>query len=815
MASYTSSLIIKLIDQATGPSRAIAKALEGVRAAQQRNAQALAAARAGMLDAAAMGFTLYHALKSPTEAAVEFESKLLDIGQKVDVPVAKLGELGEQIKAVAKYTNQSTAQMAEGMDVLAGMGANRSDALEMLKPIGRAAFAYKASIADLSQAGYSALSNLKVPAKEFGAALDAMSEAGKAGAFELKDMAQYFPELGAGYQALGQTGVSAVADLASALQVVRTGTGDSASAATNLSNILQKMNAPLTQKNFQKMGVNLEKELKKASKLGMSPIEAITEITNRTLKGDMSKLGYLFNDAQVQQGMRPLLQNLQMYRDIRKQAMAAQGSVEKDYQERLQTGQAAIARFSNAIENLKLAIGSSLLPVLSTAAETIVPLINAFGDFAAANPGLTRAIVLTTSALIALRVATLAGRYSWLLFQGGLLSAKGGLLNFARLAGAGLLAPLRLSFMALRHPILLVIRSLGLLRIALISTVVGAALVALGAAAVWIYNNWDGVSTAFIAFKDALFEALKPVMPLLQPVINGIKWVAAGLSNLLGPISAGKNKWSEFGQIAGKAVGNFAVSLIQLPGKIWGILKTIGSFLAQLPGRFLQAGIRAAKALGNGVRDGIVWVATFLGSVPGRLREIIVSKAGEFLEAGKVLMYQLWEGIKSVMGQIVEYIKTAISDAAHAAMGKIKGLFSFGKGTEDSGGTTDAEVEGARASGGPVNAGSTYLVGERGRELFTPSRSGFIVKASETAQYLRNNFAARRLSLPQVPRVGSPISGGAHPGARAVTVNVGGITVNVPGAQNMDVNSLAAKVAEMVGQSVQKSAAGAFSDGVY
>jgi len=99
--------------------------------------------------------------------------------------------------------------------------------------------------------------------------------------------------------------------------------------------------------------------------------------------------------------------------------------------------------------------------------------------------------------------------------------------------------------------------------------------------------------------------------------------------------------------------------------------------------------------------------------------------------------------------------------------------------------------------------------------LFTPSRSGFIVKASETAQYLRNNFAARRLSLPQAPRVGSPISGGAHPGARAVTVNVGGITLNVPGAQNMDVNSLAAKVAEMVGQSVQKSAAGAFSDGVY
>src|SRR5690606_38290165 len=34
---------------------------------------------------------------------------------------------------------------------------------------------------------------------------------------------------------------------------------------------------------------------------------------------------------------------------------------------------------------------------------------------------------------------------------------------------------------------------------------------------------------------------------------------------------------------------------------------------------------------------------------------------------------------------------------------------------------------GGRAAGGPVMAGTTYLVGERGRELFTPKTSGTIV----------------------------------------------------------------------------------------
>jgi lambda family phage tail tape measure protein len=36
-------------------------------------------------------------------------------------------------------------------------------------------------------------------------------------------------------------------------------------------------------------------------------------------------------------------------------------------------------------------------------------------------------------------------------------------------------------------------------------------------------------------------------------------------------------------------------------------------------------------------------------------------------------------------------------------------------------------VSGARASGGPVDAGSTYLVGEKGPELFTPGQAGSIV----------------------------------------------------------------------------------------
>lgn len=47
--------------------------------------------------------------------------------------------------------------------------------------------------------------------------------------------------------------------------------------------------------------------------------------------------------------------------------------------------------------------------------------------------------------------------------------------------------------------------------------------------------------------------------------------------------------------------------------------------------------------------------------------------------------------------------------------------------TQAIGSALGVSLAGARAAGGPVSAGSTYLVGERGPELFTPSRSGAIV----------------------------------------------------------------------------------------
>lgn len=788
MAVQTSKLIVALIDQFTAPSRGLSAAMKNLTAASEANAAKLAAMRGKMLDAVGAGYALYQGLSAPLNAAAAFEAKLEDIGQKIDIPVKALPKLGQEVREIARQVTQSTMEMAEGMDVLAGMGANREDSLALLMPIGRAATAYKASVTDLAQAGYAALDNLKVPADQFTKALDAMAEAGKAGAFELKDMAQYFPSLGAAYQGLGQTGVSSVADLAAALQIVRKGTGDSSSAANNLANVLQKIRAPQTVKAFDKMGVDLEKELKAAAKRGLTPIEAIAEITNKALKGDLGKLGDLFSDSEVQKGIRPLIQNIQEYRRIRAEAMAAQGVVEADYQRRLQTGEMAAKRFSIAIENINTAVGAALLPALSDMADTLVPIINKMAAWAEANPELTRGLVTATSALIAFKVATTAASYAGLFVKGAFLDLSIAALGVPRSLGRIAFAPVIAGFKALRsamigysaaaaiaghgaagkalatsmlaflNPLRLVTAAFHLLKLAVIGTGVGAIAVGLAAAGIWIYNNWTGVTLAFEAFKGAFMKAMSPVMPVIQPVIDGVSWLWEKVSNLLGPIDEMGGGWTRAGIAAGKFVGETLRYIIELPGKI-------------------------------------------------------IAAAGSFGSAGMQLIQSLWDGMVQKFSELMEWVK-GIPGRITEAIGNIdlSGMIKWPFGLGGSGEITPAmtggapipknlasNIDGARASGGPVRGGGTYLVGEKGPELVTFPQNGFVSSNFDTLGILRKAVGS-----------GNQNSGGrAAPAAAPSIVN----HIVVHAKTGASAAEIADQVARAISAKIGSVSNRAFSDG--
>ncbi|WP_425874310.1 hypothetical protein [Micromonospora sp. DT62] len=74
---------------------------------------------------------------------------------------------------------------------------------------------------------------------------------------------------------------------------------------------------------------------------------------------------------------------------------------------------------------------------------------------------------------------------------------------------------------------------------------------------------------------------------------------------------------------------------------------------------------------------------------------------------------------------------------------------------------------GGRAKGGPVKAGTPYIVGEEGPELITPSRDGYVHTAKETARMMAGSRSA-----------GSPMAfTGGHPSEQTVRLIIEGTGV--------------------------------------
>ncbi|TGQ92183.1 phage tail tape measure protein [Mesorhizobium sp. M8A.F.Ca.ET.208.01.1.1] len=713
MANLTSQLLVRLIDGVSVPARAAARSLLGIgnaarsingvqtnlRDAIERNNAALDRARGRMLDASAAGYALYRALKAPIEAGVEFQTQLEDIGQKAEIPQARLAALGQQIRRVARDTNQAASKMAQGLDTLVGFGASENDALGLLQPIGRAATAYRAEIDDLARAGYAALDNLKVPADQFGRALDAMAKSGKEGAFELRDMAQYFPSLGAAYQALGQKGVPAVADLSAALQIARKGAGDSAEAANNLRNVLQKINSPQTRKAFKKMGVDLTREMKKLAKKGYTPLEAIAEITNKTLKGDLGKIGDLFQDAQVQAGLRPLIQNIEEYRRIRKEALAAQGTVEEDYQRRLKTTLGTLQRFQATIETMNTSIGAALLPGLSEYADKLGTVAAKVADFADAYPQLTSNLVQAGAALISFRVALAGLSFLGLNLRGALLTIA---LGIANIGGRAIVAAK--NAVALQ-------RALGAMS--------GQKLGAFGTFAtalrgmIFAVPGVSMIASALAAVGSALAAITAPAWGLIA---LGVAAVAA----------AGALLWKYWDRITSVLSGVASAFAEELAPAIKAIQPVLD--LLRPVGEAIAAGFDKARAALSAFGD---WIGSFFS------REVLSEdQKAQWATAGHDAAIRMIEAIKSVFSGLVEWaaslgaqIGNAIASAASAAIGKLRSyLPSFGGAASPaaSAGSQVGALAGHRAGGGPVRAGGSYLVGERGPEVVTMGRSGHV-----------------------------------------------------------------------------------------
>jgi len=103
------------------------------------------------------------------------------------------------------------------------------------------------------------------------------------------------------------------------------------------------------------------------------------------------------------------------------------------------------------------------------------------------------------------------------------------------------------------------------------------------------------------------------------------------------------------------------------------------------------------------------------------------------LTAATVTLIKNWDNIKEYFQQTWDGIKIIFQESIDSIMAKMEPLFKMIDKVKSAASSVGSYVSdkfsfgGARASGGPVQSGKTFLVGEKGPELFTPSSSGNII----------------------------------------------------------------------------------------
>lgn len=773
-----------------------------------------------MIDAAAAGYSLVAAISAPINAARKMEDALTDLGDKAGMNAGQLSEFGAMARRVAPQVNQFATDLVVGADFLAGMGLSLEKTTAAIPAIGKAATATRASIEDLAVASFAAIDNLKVSAEQTADALDIMAYAGKEGGFELKDMAKDFPSLTSTIQAYGSTGLRAVSDLAAGLQIVRKGAGSASEAATNMANLLQKIGSPGTARRFKALGIDLRTEMKKAQEAGQSPIETILKLTDKALNGDLSKLGDIFEDAEVQKAVRPLLQNLQEYIDLRERSMtSSKGTVDDSFIRQMNTAREASKAFWIQIDNISGAIGNALIPALLALSKAIAPYAAALSDMAAAHPEAVQAIVATVGALAGLRIATTAARWGFLFLKGGALQAALGAATAAqatgKLAGFLFLSRTATRKAAVESVALAAAQARGTQRafemarsayqVARSGNVAGTSLRAAGqamgeaaAAATAARQRLAAANTALamtgrIATLVSRGGMIGGIVSVLAGAGSMIAGVATAIVGALATVSA--PVWATVAAVAavGLAVYRYWEPISNF---VSGFAEGIGAAIGPMVDMLANGAARIAEAVGGWAKQKLIDFAGLLGidegtvnatianavtmvqnlgnqivavvkaipsAVSGWIGEMFSMKdysaeaEASFREAGRNAGLALVNAIKDAVGGLMDWF-SGLAGRIRAAIGSVdlKGIIKWPSMPWPFGGGPAAEaaekakavndnaasaaaaaapvISGARAAGGPVVGGRTYLVGETGRELFTPAEDGYVHDASSTRQ---------------------------------------------------------------------------------
>lgn len=533
------SIIVRLVDKLTGPLSVLQRKFAGLAQLSQR---------IGILGAAVASISFAMPLASAAAYDQQLRDSVVTIGLFGEAAEQRIAKLGASYEKLALLTGVSSAAIAAAAGILISSGVDDALTNKLMPTIARVAKAASASIDDVAQVAFALSSKFGISAADMELALAKLVTAGKLGSFEFKAMAKELPELTSQYAKFGVVGLKAVDSIGAALQVAMFGTSAPTVAANNFKNFLSKLLSPETIKNFEKQGIGITKVMEDAAIKGINPIEAaiqkVVQLTGLSEKemdkifsaskrkgmtdaqaveavkaqiakiGGAEKLAAVFGDMQVLDFMLPMLQNLEKYKEFKKEI---EGSgldvIAKDFDTQFAGLSTQIMLFgevaTQAMRRVGLAFAKNL-PWLNTALMSALAFVSSIDE---QWPGAIDTVLTIVGAFLALVVA---------------LAALGPAFSIIS-AGLGVLA--------------------------LLFTPIGVAIMGIAALAVLVWANWstvgpmfarmwEGIKTVFSGFVEWVAGIFtldsKRAADGVRTMFEGLATIAGGLWDLV------KVSWTGF-----------------------------------------------------------------------------------------------------------------------------------------------------------------------------------------------------------------------------------------------------------------------------
>ncbi len=533
------------------------------------------------IEAYGMAQTVYHTVSPAVQQSMSFQDKMIDMSITAKYDNKTRDALAGQIKGWALKYNQYQDELQEAVGSLISDNIDNVSDIGFLMPdIARAATATRTSAQDWAKVAAVWQNSLKGAARDFGAVQNIMAYAGDQGSFEIPDQVKWMQSLAPMMAGLA-SGKEAVAEIGASLQIAKIGAGSTDEAANNFKNFLTKIFARDTQKQFADLGIDLQGSIASYKAAGISPIEGMLSVIERYLnakspealagfksamkiKNDTARdealqalaknfgLGDMFADMQVMAFIRPMLANMDRYREIRAGALRAADNdlLASAYDQRLKSPLEATKTLMVSSRDLAITLGDQLAPSFISLTQELLPLIQGTKHWVATHPQFVSGAFKLISALLAIKIATVGlklglnllispfvnvwktavllrtnwHRLTTALGEGGKLRWL--VTGFSRLTSGGLklskvlAGSLVRGFMSAARAVLWIGR-------ALMMNPIGLVITAVAAAAYLIYRNWGAVSGWFKQRWADIQEAFNGGIAGTGKLL--INWSPAGL----------------------------------------------------------------------------------------------------------------------------------------------------------------------------------------------------------------------------------------------------------------------------------------------